>query len=299
MELSTESLFVSWQHVRRGSRSAGVDGMTVDLFSANLQHQLQILLLQLQQERYAARPLKGFYVPKASGGKRLLGIQTVRDRLVARWLLDELYWPLENTFQDNSYAYRPGRGIQAAVRHFGSYYKSGSAWVIKADIEKFFDRLCWALLLSQVEKLAPDDRLVSVIEAQLKAGFVLKGRYFNPGQGVAQGAVLSGALANLYLNEFDRRCLDSRLRLVRYGDDFAIACDSWQQAQQVLERIREWLGTVYLSLQADKTHVYSPEEEFIFLGHRFSKGQLNDPMPSTPLRYALRAGYANVRGRGF
>jgi len=66
---------------------------------------------------------------------------------------------------------------------------------------------------------------------------------------------------------------------VRYGDDFAIACDSWQQAQQVLERIREWLGTVYLSLQADKTHVYSPEEEFIFLGHRFSKGQLYAPPP--------------------
>ncbi len=153
MNFTREDLQVAWRQVRRGSRRAGIDGITTDLFAGVVNEQLSLLQHQLQQECYRPYPAKGFYLPKAKGGKRLIGIPVVRDRIVQRWLLDEIYLPLEDTFLDCSYAYRPGRGIQMAVQHLFSYYQFQPAWVLKADITQFFDHLCHALLLTDLEQL--------------------------------------------------------------------------------------------------------------------------------------------------
>lgn len=282
MKFTLQQLQGAWGQVRSRSRSAGVDGITVDWFASLAQIQLQQLHDRLQRESYIASPAKGFYLPKPRGGKRLLGIPTVRDRIVGRVLLEEMYFPLEEVFLDCSYAYRPGRGIQTAVKHLHFYYQHQPTWVIKADIERFFDRLCWGVLLSQLERLPLEARMLPLIEGQLKSGIVLNGRYLNFGQGVLQGSVLSGALANLYLSEFDRQCLQNGINLVRYGDDLAIACGSWTEATCTLERIREWLASIYLHLQPEKTHIFSPDEEFIFLGHQFAKGRVYPPPPPKP-----------------
>ena len=45
------------------------------------------------------------------------------------------------------------------------------------------------------------------LEQQIKAGMIVAGKYINFGKGVLQGGILSGALANLYLTAFDRKCL--------------------------------------------------------------------------------------------
>jgi CRISP-associated protein Cas1 len=279
MAFTLEQLVAAWSLVRLGSKSAGVDGITVDWFAACAEEQLQLLQHLLQQERYAARPAKGLYLPKKNGDKRLIGIPTVRDRIVQRLILEELYLPLEETFLDCSYAYRPGRGIQMAVKHLAYYYQFQPTWIIKADIERFFDRLCWALLLTDLEQLPLEPILMSLIEQQLKSGIVIKGKRIVFSQGVLQGAVLSGALANLYLSEFDKRCLNAGFNLVRYGDDFAIACGSFIEATRILQQVDDWLHDIYLTLQLEKTQIYAPDEEFIFLGYRFAKGEVYPPPP--------------------
>ncbi|GAB4297360.1 MAG: hypothetical protein Fur0025_35340 [Oscillatoriaceae cyanobacterium] len=282
MEFTENLLMAAWQQVRRGSPIAGVDRITVDWFQDQLHLQIPQMQQHLQQETYLALPAKGFYLPKSSGGKRLVGVPVVRDRIVQRLLLEELYWPLEETFLHCSYAYRPGRGIQIAVRHLYSYYQFQPCWVLKADIAQFFDNLNWALLLTQLDQLQLQPILTRLLQQQIAAGIVIRGQYHNFGKGVLQGAILSGALANLYLTEFDRRCLAAGLNLVRYGDDFAIATGDWLQANRALEQVRDWLAELYLQLQPEKTQIYSPEDEFIFLGYRFVQGQVYPPPPPAP-----------------
>ncbi|GAX46316.1 hypothetical protein NIES4075_73370 [Tolypothrix sp. NIES-4075] len=279
-----EHLHFAWSQVRAGSRSAGVDGITVDLFAASADEQLQILLRQLQQESYRVSPAQGFYLTKKSGGKRLIGIPTVRDRIIQRLLLEELYFPLEDTFLDCSYAYRPGRNIQQAVQQLFSYYQYRPVWIIKTDIAQFFDNLSWALLLTNLEALHLETTVLQLIEQQIKAGIVIAGKYINYGQGVLQGGILSGALANLYLTDFDRKCLSHNINLVRYGDDFAIACNNWSEANHILDKITTWLGELYLKLQPEKTQVFAPHEEFTFLGYRFANGKVYAPPPPEPRR---------------
>ncbi|MEC4812226.1 MAG: CRISPR-associated endonuclease Cas1 [Scytonema sp. PMC 1069.18] len=279
-----EQITSAWLLVRAGTKSAGVDGITLDLFASDVNEQLRILLRQLQQESYHASPAKGFYLAKSTGGKRLIGIPTVRDRIVQRLLLEELYFPLEDTFLDCSYAYRPGRNIQQAVQHLYSYYQLQPKWIIKADIADFFDSLSWALLLTAVQALPLEPIVVQLLEGQLRSGIVIAGKSIYPGKGVLQGGVLSGALANLYLNEFDRKCLSYGINLVRYGDDFAIACSSWLEATRILDKVTHWLGELYLNLQLDKTQIFTPNEEFTFLGYRFAGGEVYAPPPPVTTR---------------
>ncbi|MBD2302819.1 CRISPR-associated endonuclease Cas1 [Nostoc sp. FACHB-190] len=277
-----EQLYFAWSQVRAGSRSAGVDGISVDLFAASVDEQLPILLHHLLQESYRPSPAKGFYLTKKSGGKRLVGISTVRDRIVQRLLLEELYFPLEEKFLDCSYAYRPGRNIQQAVQQLFFYYQNRSTWIIKTDIAQFFDNLCWALLLNNLESLQLESRVLQLLEQQINSGMIIAGKYINFGKGVLQGGILSGALANLYLTAFDRKCLSNGINLVRYGDDFAVACSSWSDANRILDKIIVWLGELYLTLQPEKTQIFAPHEEFKFLGYRFANGKVYAPPPPEP-----------------
>jgi retron-type reverse transcriptase len=153
MNIDSQQLRIAWQQVRRGSRMAGVDGITVDWFASIHRDQLQQLQQQLHSEAYLPQPAKGFYLRKNSGGKRLLGISTVRDRIVQRCLLQDLYCPLEDHFLDCSYAYRPGRGIKQSAWHYFELYQERPTWTVKADIAQFFDHLCHGILRAALDDL--------------------------------------------------------------------------------------------------------------------------------------------------
>jgi CRISP-associated protein Cas1 len=91
MQIHLRHLYSAWYQVQRGSQSAGIDGITPELFSGIAPQQLARLQLQLQREQYRARPARGFQLAKPNGGHRLIGISTVNDRIVQRFLLQGLY----------------------------------------------------------------------------------------------------------------------------------------------------------------------------------------------------------------
>lgn len=278
MNVCIEHLQVAWGRVQQGSRAAGIDGITVDLFVGDARSQLQQLLRQLRREQYVAQPAKGFYLPKKSGGRRLIGIPVIRDRIIQRFLLQQIYPLLENTFSDSAFAYRPGLSIYNAVDQVRERYRHQPAWVVKADIQQFFDNLSWALLLNQLEQIGMASCHRQLIEQQIKSGIVIQGQYCRTNKGVLQGGVLSGALANLYLNEFDRHCLEADIPLVRYGDDCIAVCHSLLEASRSLALMQDWITDIYLTLNPEKSRVIPPGEAFTFLGHQFNNGQVQAPV---------------------
>lgn len=277
LQFSEQHLLTSWEMVRRGSKAAGVDGMTIDLFAGIAREQIRILQKQLQWEKYQVSPAKGFYLSKKNGGQRLIGIPTVSDRIVQRALLQAIYPKLDQVLSPVAYAYRPGYSTHLAVDHVMEFYQHQPAWVLKTDIQKFFDQLSWSLLLHYLERMKLEPSLVRLIEQQIKSGIVMNHRAISTNQGVLQGGVLSGALANLYLSDFDRRCLEAGLPLVRYGDDCLVVCPSWSAANRALTLMQGWLDDIYLTLQPEKTQIFAPDESFVFLGYHFSAGTVEPP----------------------
>ncbi len=277
MNIQTEQLAAAWYLVQRGSKAAGVDGITPDLFAGVAHEQLRHLQLQLKRECYLASPARGFWLPKKSGGRRLIGIPTVQDRIVQRFLLQTIYPYLEETFSDSCFAYRPGLSIYQAVDRVMAFYSDQPTWVVKADIQQFFDQLSWPILLEQLEQLGLSAITVGLLEQQLKSGIVVHGQRQFLNKGVLQGSSLSGALANLYLSGFDRTCLDYGIPLVRYGDDCLVVSQSWVQAHRALNLMGDLLTDLALSLHPDKTRIIPPTEGFTFLGHQFAGGDVQAP----------------------
>ncbi len=80
-------------------------------------------------------------LPKATGGKRPLGIPTALDRLIQQAALQVLQAHWDPTFAETSFGFRPGRSAHDAVRRAQDYIAAGYGIVVDIDLEKFFDRV--------------------------------------------------------------------------------------------------------------------------------------------------------------
>ena len=95
--------------------------------------------------------------------------------------------------------------------------------------------------------------------------------------GIPQGSPISPLLANLYMRRFVlgwkmlglERSLGSRI--VTYADDLVILCRKGK-AEEALQRLREIMGKLKLTVNEDKTRICKvPEGEFDFLGYSFGR----------------------------
>jgi len=244
-------------------RGAGVDGLTVADWAQDWVSRLRTLRTALLDGSYAPSPLLWFELSRHDGGRtRRLGIPTVTDRVAQRAAKNVLEPVWEQVFLSCSHGFRPNRSVFTAVAHVLWHYARGLRWVVDADIEACFDRLEHARLLTQVQAMG-DDRVTELIAAWLGAGAA------SPGRGVAQGAVISPLLSNIYLHPFDVAMVSAGLALVRYADDFVVLCAHQQDAIASLAYTSGELESLGLTLNETKTAILPFGPEFSFLGARF------------------------------
>lgn len=129
------------------------------------------------------------------------------------------------------------------------------------------------------------------VERWLKAPIEYKdGSLKYPTKGSPQGGVVSPLLSNLYLHyAFDKwmSIYYSAIVFERYADDIVVHCTSKQEAEQLLDAIRERLKECGLRLHPEKTKIVycknsnrkdkHEEVSFDFLGFRFKpKKEINE-----------------------
>jgi retron-type reverse transcriptase len=165
-------------------------------------------------------------------------------------------------FLSCSHGFRPERSVFTAIAHVLWHEARGLRWVVDADIEAYFDTVAHDHLLDQLVGLG-DERLVDLIAGWLEVGAT------TPGRGVAQGAVISPLLANVYLHPFDVALIQSGLALVRYADDFVVMCADPREATLALAYVAEVLAELGLALNEAKTAILPFGPGFSFLGARF------------------------------
>src|SRR6266516_6321935 len=274
----------AYELARANAGAAGVDGMTfARIETLGLEAWLAGLRKDLVSKTYRPDPVRRVSIPKADGaGERLLGIPTIRDRVVqtaAKLVLEPIF---EADFEDNAYGYRPGRGAVDAVKEVHRLICRGHTDVVDADLSKYFDSIPHCELLKSVARRIVDRHVLRLIKLWLKAPIEeqdgegtrrMSGGKSNA-RGTPQGGVASPLLANIYMNRFLKhwrltgRGDAFRARVVVYADDFVIL--SRGHAAEALAWTKTVMTRLGLALNEQKTSLKNARQErFDFLGYSF------------------------------
>ena len=266
--LSLQALHEAYKRVKKNRGAAGIDGQSVGAFTQNLDKELDILLLELQEKRYQAQPVKRVEIDKDDGGKRLLGIPTVRDRIVQQCLCNIMTPIFDPHFHPSSYGYRVGRsGHQAISKATLFIRRYNKRHVVDMDLSKCFDTLDHDLIIKFVRKRITDGSILNLIDMFLKSGVMVGSNWQESELGSPQGGVVSPLLANIYLDEFDQEMMKRQHRIVRYADDLLIFCTSQSGADNALKVASHILEvTLKLKVNERKTHIAHSSKGVKFLG---------------------------------
>ena len=195
-------------YANRGATTKGINNDTADGFSEKY---VQTLIQELKEGTYRANPVRREYIPKKNGKMRPLGIPSFRDKLlqeVVRMILEAIYEPV---FDSHSHGFRPNRSCHTALRQISSEF-TGITWFIEGDIKGCFDNIDHEVLISILGRKIKDSKFLNIIRQFLKAGYVENWEYNKTYSGTPQGGICSPILANIYLNELDKKFEEIKAR---------------------------------------------------------------------------------------
>jgi RNA-directed DNA polymerase len=259
--------------VKRNKGAPGIDGMSVDELVSYLKEHWPAIRVALLDGTYKPQPVKRVEIPKATGGKRPLGIPTVLDRFIQQAVLQVLQIAWDGSFSESSFGFRPGRSAHQAVERAQSFIAAGYRTVVDIDIEKFFDRVNHDILMGLVAKRVADLHLLRLIRGFLTAGVLEAGLVGPTDEGTPQGGPLSPLLSNLMLDILDKELEKRGHRFVRYADDCNIYVRSRRAGERVIASLERFLERrLKLKVNTAKSAVAQPHLRK-FLGLSFTSGE--------------------------
>ena len=274
-----ETLQQAYKDAKGNDGAPGIDGVSFqDIEKAGVGDFLEQIQEELVSETY--RPMRNRIkeIPKGKDKVRVLGIPTIRDRVVEGALKLTLEPIFEADFQKGSYGYRPKRHQHEAVDRVAEAVVKNKTRVIDLDLRAYFDNIGHDILLRKVAERVDDDQVMRLLKLILKAG----GK-----KGVPQGGVISPLLSNVYLNEVDkmlerakevtRRGGFTYIEYARFADDMVIWVDGFWKWERLLKaaykRLVEEFEKLDVQMNQDKTRIVdlTRDETFSFLGFDYRR----------------------------
>jgi RNA-directed DNA polymerase len=271
--LAIRNVEKAFRQVTANKGAGGIDGMQTDELRDYLDANWQTLKTNILEGNYRPQAVRKVEIPKLQGGRRMLGIPTVKDRLLQQAIAQWLSPKYEEEFSSCSYGFREGRNAHQAVMQAQQNLNEGYEWIIELDLEKFFDRVNHDKLMGLLAKRIEDKLTLKLIRSYLNSGVMEGGMVSQRLEGTPQGSPLSPLLSNIVLNELDKELQARGHRYVRYADDCSIYVKSEKSAQRVLETVTDYIETkLKLKVNRSKSKVSRPGESTL-LGFSFYRSK--------------------------
>jgi len=193
---------------------------------------------------------------------RQMAYSTIFDQVISQSIFNVISIIFEENFQDSSYGYRFNTDILNVNDIFWDwreYYpqfrnkvlnknrKSEIKYRISCDISKFYDNIKHDILLQQIQKYITDDYIYATVKRIVEL-YKYDGK---TKKGLPQGPAYARILANLYLNEFDRKITQYVSGYYRYVDDIFLFFQNKKDAENGLKKVANLLYEIGLVLSRD------------------------------------------------
>lgn len=297
---------------KRSMGEEGISPKTYDNLFLN-EDNIKYIISRLHKDKYLFKPLKEIEISKISGIPlkeaikmkkiRTLSISSLKDVIVQKLIYDSILDFTEEKFKKFdgiSYAYRPGNSAPDAARKVQKYMKDGYNIVINADLSKFFDTIPHHQLLTCLRKFYGEEnnflikllsRFIYSYRIEVKNYKKLEKRSKNKKikrnifhhkkirrtkriEGIPQGGVLSGILANIYLYDFDKYMKDKmkveELKYIRYADDFIVFLKEESGVKEIFNELRKFLNNKGLTVHGLKEESKEKYSEIVNLNNKKS-----------------------------
>ncbi len=204
---------------------------------------------------------KRFYMPKKTGGKRLISAPMPRLKAAQHWVLENILYKLP--VHDAAHGFVPGRSIVSnASAHVGRDL------VVNWDLKDFFPTVTYRRVKGLFQSLGYSEKVATVLalictEPDAEEVELDGERFFVhiSERRLPQGAPTSPAITNLLCRRFDSRLKGTADKLgftyTRYADDlsFSTSGESKEHLHKLLWRVRAIVTDEGFKVHPDKLRI--------------------------------------------
>ena len=266
-----ENLLYSFENISK--KSKGLDELSYIEFQKDLDKNIDEIIFSILNGYYVPEPLKHIEIKKPnSQDTRPIGLSTIKDKIIQKTIYEELNLYFDKMFSDKSYAYRHKKSPLKAINRVSDFIRRGDRWILKSDIDGFFENIDHNVLVKILDKHIKDKRIIKLLLLYLKIGAFKSNDYLEHFQGIHQGDIISPLLSNIYLSVMDQFLDKREINFVRFGDDFIVLTKSKRYLLQIQRNLISLLKVLKLTLKEEKTYICNVKENFVFLGVLFKNG---------------------------
>ena len=261
------------KQVKSNKGSCGVDGKSIEESISWFGEHYTKLKEQILESKYQVSEVRKVEIEKEGGGKRILGIPTIQDRIIQQAIHQELSKLYDKHFSEHSYGFRKGKSAHMAIEQASEYVREGYEWVVDIDLEKYFESIPQDRLMQRLSKGIGDKVLLKLIRKYLEAGLMdIEGITEQRISGSPQGGPLSPLLSNIVLDELDKELEQRGHRFCRYADDCNIYVKSEKAGERVMSSVVDYIERkLKLKVNRQKSGVRRCSE-VKFLGYTILEG---------------------------
>lgn len=248
-------------------KSVGLDFITLESFEKDLIENLKLISRKVKNNTYKFTRFKLILINKGPGkAPRELRIPTVRDRITITAMAE-----FARKVLGPGCEIPKGRNIIKSIIEEKNKYNG----FVKTDISQFFKSIPHPELLEMLRDKFFHGNIIELFHRCISTGALelpqtaLRNPREPNKKGIPEGLSFCGFLANIYLENLDRK-FEARkdLKYYRYVDDIMILVN-YDISKQIRDELKSEMASLKLDLSDGKTQTGLITDKFDYLGYSF------------------------------